>query len=92
MSTLLMTIIAIAIVDSINPNAVAVQIYLLSTSKPVARSLAFIAGDFLAAWIAGLLIILGIVAITQIDSILSLSMVSQNYALIFCWVWLNFDC
>lgn len=69
MSTLLMTIIAIAIVDSINPNAVAVQIYLLSTSKPVARSLAFIAGDFLAAWIAGLLIILGLVPLlTQLLS------------------------
>lgn len=67
MYTLIITIIAIALIDSINPNAVTVQIYLLNTPKPVARSLAFIAGDFLAAWLAGLSIVLGIVPIiTQI--------------------------
>jgi cytochrome c biogenesis protein CcdA len=63
MYTLILTIIAIAVIDSINPNALSVQIYLLSTAKPVTRSLAFIAGDFLATWIAGLLIILGIAPI-----------------------------
>jgi cytochrome c biogenesis protein CcdA len=67
MSNLILSIIAIAIIDSINPNALSVQIYLLSTTKPLARSVAFIAGDFLATWIAGLLIIWGIAPlITQI--------------------------
>jgi hypothetical protein len=35
METLLSSIVAIAAIDSINPNAVAVQIYLLSTPKPI---------------------------------------------------------
>ena len=59
MIELLGTIAAIALLDSINPNAMAVQIYLLSTPKPIARSVAFILGDFCAAWIAGMLIALG---------------------------------
>lgn len=59
MQDLLITISAIALVDSINPNAVAVQVYLLSTPKPTRRSIAFIAGDYLAAWVAGLLIAFG---------------------------------
>lgn len=60
MTDLLWTIAAIALLDSINPNAMAVQIYLLSIPKPIPRSIAFIFGDFLAAWIAGMLIALGI--------------------------------
>jgi hypothetical protein len=44
------------VIDSINPNAMAVQVYLLSTPKPVARSIAFILGDFVAAWLTGLLL------------------------------------
>jgi len=59
MFELLGTLAAIALLDSINPNAMAVQIYLLSTPKPIPRSIAFIFGDFLAAWIAGMLIALG---------------------------------
>lgn len=57
---LLISIGAIALIDSINPNAMAVQIYLLSTPKPVARAIAFIAGDFAASWIAGVLLSFGI--------------------------------
>jgi len=38
-----------AALDSINPNAMAVQIYLLSTPSPVVASIAFIVGDFAAA-------------------------------------------
>jgi cytochrome c biogenesis protein CcdA len=60
MNTLLTYIMAIALIDSANPNAVAVQIYLLSTPKPIKRSLSFIAGDFLANLMAGLLITLGL--------------------------------
>lgn len=59
MIELLVTLAAIALLDSINPNAMAVQIYLLSTPKPIPRSIAFIFGDFLAAWISGMLIALG---------------------------------
>ncbi|MBD1858795.1 MULTISPECIES: GAP family protein [Leptolyngbya] len=59
MSELLWTISAIALLDSINPNAVAAQVYLLTTPKPVPRSIAFILGEILAAWIAGMLIAFG---------------------------------
>ncbi|MGG6268661.1 GAP family protein [Leptolyngbya sp. AN03gr2] len=60
MIELLGTLAAIALLDSINPNAMAVQIYLLTTPRPIPRSIAFIFGDFLAAWIAGMLIALDI--------------------------------
>lgn len=67
MNTLLVSLAAIALIDSINPNAMAVQIYLLSTPKPVVRSIAFILGDFTAAWVAGLLLAFGMFgAIAQI--------------------------
>ncbi|BAU13654.1 hypothetical protein LEP3755_41940 [Leptolyngbya sp. NIES-3755] len=60
MFELLGTLAAIALLDSINPNAMTVQIYLLSTPKPIPRSIAFIFGDFLAAWLSGMLIALGV--------------------------------
>jgi cytochrome c biogenesis protein CcdA len=59
MHNLLVSLVAIAALDSLNPTAVALQIYLLSTHKPVARSIAFIIGVFLAYWTAGLTVILG---------------------------------
>ena len=59
-SALLASVVAIAVIDSINPNAMAVQVYLLTTPKPVARSIAFILGDFVAAWLTGLLLAFGI--------------------------------
>jgi hypothetical protein len=61
MNALLTYIVVAALVDSVNLNAVAVQIYLLSTPKPIKRSLAFIVGDFLANLIAGLLITFGLI-------------------------------
>jgi cytochrome c biogenesis protein CcdA len=63
MTSLYGTIALIALIDSINPNAVAVQVYLLSTPQPVVRSLAFILGDFTAAMIAGLILAFGIAQI-----------------------------
>ena len=67
MNTLLGSLAVFAALDSINPNAMAVQIYLLSTPSPVVRSIAFILGDFAAAWVAGLVLALGITqVITQI--------------------------
>jgi cytochrome c biogenesis protein CcdA len=59
MHNLLVSLVAIAALDSLNPTAVALQIYLLSTPKPIARSIAFTIGVFLAYWTAGLLVILG---------------------------------
>jgi uncharacterized membrane protein len=60
MLTLLGSLVAIAALDSLNPTAITLQIYLLSTPKPVVRSIAFIFGVFLAYWTAGLLAILGL--------------------------------
>ena len=60
MHTLLLSLVAIATLDSLNPTATALQIYLLSTPRPIARSIAFICGVFLAYWTTGLLIILGL--------------------------------
>jgi cytochrome c biogenesis protein CcdA len=60
MHTLLVSLVAIAALDSLNPTATALQIYLLSTPQPIARSIAFIFGVFFAYWTAGLLVILGL--------------------------------
>lgn len=50
----------IAAVDSLNPTTTAVQIYLLATPKPVARSISFIVGVFVTYWTAGLGVALGL--------------------------------
>jgi len=63
MSTLL-SLAAIAALDSITRNAMAVQLYLLSTPKPVARSI--ILGDFFCCLGAGLLIAFGTQVLAQI--------------------------
>jgi cytochrome c biogenesis protein CcdA len=60
MHTLLISLVVIAALDSLNPTAIALQIYLLSTPKPIGRSISFIVGVFLAYWTAGLLVILGL--------------------------------
>lgn len=59
-SMLLVSLVAIAALDSLNPTGIALQIYLLSTPKPIARSIAFILGVFLMYWAAGLLAVLGL--------------------------------
>jgi cytochrome c biogenesis protein CcdA len=67
MGSLLSSLAVIALVDSVNPNAMAVQVYLLSTPRPVARSAAFILGDFAAAWIAGFVLAFGLTqVVTQL--------------------------
>ncbi len=53
-------LVAIAALDSLNPTTTAFQIYLLSTSKPVYRSISFIAGVFITYWAAGLAVVLGL--------------------------------
>jgi cytochrome c biogenesis protein CcdA len=60
MHNLLVSLVAIAALDSLNPTAVGLQIYLLSTPKPIARSISFILGVFLAYWAVGLFVILGL--------------------------------
>jgi cytochrome c biogenesis protein CcdA len=60
MHTLLISLMAIAALDSLNPTAIALQIYLLSIPKPIGRSIAFIVGVFSAYWTSGLLVILGL--------------------------------
>lgn len=53
------SLVAIAAIDSLNPTATALQVYLLTTSKPIGRSIAFIAGIFLSYWTVGLLATFG---------------------------------
>ena len=60
MHALLTSLVAIAALDSLNPTATAIQVFLLSTPKPIARSIAFIVGVFTAYWMVGLLITLGV--------------------------------
>ena len=55
-----LSLVVIAALDSLNPTAIALQIYLLSTPKPIARSISFIVGAFLAYRTAGLLVMLGL--------------------------------
>jgi cytochrome c biogenesis protein CcdA len=60
MRALLISLVAIAALDSLNPTATAIQVFLLSTPKPIVRSIAFVVGVFTAYWTVGLLIILGL--------------------------------
>jgi cytochrome c biogenesis protein CcdA len=60
MHTLLISLVAVAALDSLNPTAISLQIYLLSTPKPITRSVTFILGVFVTYWVAGLLAILGL--------------------------------
>jgi cytochrome c biogenesis protein CcdA len=60
MPSLLAYLVAIAALDSLNPTTIAIQIYLLSTPKPVLRSVSFIVGVFMTYWVAGLAVVLGI--------------------------------
>lgn len=59
MPSLLAYLVAIAALDSLNPTTTAIQIYLLSTPKPVPRSVSFITGVFITYWTAGLAVTLG---------------------------------
>ena len=63
--SLLGYIVAIAAIDSLNPTATALQIYLLTTPKPVGRSIALISGIFVAYWTVGLLATVGLARLIQ---------------------------
>ncbi|PSB29218.1 GAP family protein [Chlorogloea sp. CCALA 695] len=60
MPSLLAYLVALAALDSLNPTTTVFQIYLLSTPKPVPRSVAFIAGVFITYWAAGLAVVIGV--------------------------------
>ena len=60
MHTLFVSLVAIAALDSLNPTAVALQIYLLTTPKPLPRSIIFIFGVFCASFVCGLPALLGV--------------------------------
>jgi cytochrome c biogenesis protein CcdA len=65
MSSFLLSLVALSVIGSINPNGFAVQIYLLSTAKPVIRALTFALGEYVALWIAGLLIAWGMTQVLE---------------------------
>ena len=65
MSALLPSLIAIAVLDSLNPSAIALQVYLLGTTKPIPRSIAFVIGIFFAYGTSGLLAVLGLNELIQ---------------------------
>ena len=65
MSALLPSLMAIAALDSLNPSAIALQVYLLGTPKPIPRSIAFVIGIFIAYWTSGLLAVLGLDRLIQ---------------------------
>lgn len=92
MNSLFVTIALIALVDSINPNAMAVQVYLLSTPNPVKRSLFFILGDFTAAIVAGVVLLFGVARqiIPWLDQLGSLLLVIQ-LILGIALVWLGWN-
>ena len=56
---------AIAALDSLNPSAIALQVYLLGTPKPIPRSIALVIGIFSAYWTSGLLAVLGLDRLIQ---------------------------
>ncbi|HWO99617.1 MAG TPA: GAP family protein [Methylococcus sp.] len=65
MLALLVAIVAIAALDSINPTATAVHLYLLSTASPVPRTMAFILGIFTANYLGGFFGVVGLDVLFQ---------------------------
>lgn len=57
---LLLSVAAIAVVDSLNPTAITILLLLLSTPKPETRSTAFILGVFVGNFAAGAAVTVGL--------------------------------
>lgn len=55
----LLALAGIAVLDSVNPSATAIQLYLLGTPTPYKRAWAFLAGVFLTNYLGGFLAVLG---------------------------------
>ena len=57
---LLLSLIGIAVLDSLNPSIILLTLYLLSTQNPIKRTATYIAGVFLTSWTLGLLVYFGL--------------------------------
>lgn len=57
---LLLSLIGIAVLDSLNPSIILLTLYLLSTKFPIKRTAFYILGVFLTNWILGLLVYFGL--------------------------------
>ncbi|GJD93607.1 hypothetical protein OCOJLMKI_0803 [Methylobacterium iners] len=57
---LLVSLIGLALLDSLNPFTVAAQAYLLGTRDPMPRSIAFLLGTFAAYFLGGVLLLEGL--------------------------------
>ncbi|HEX8182721.1 MAG TPA: GAP family protein [Candidatus Saccharimonadales bacterium] len=70
---LIISLIAIALVDSLNPSIILMTLYLLSTEKPMRRTASYISAVFLTNWALGSLAFFGLGAVFSIllDRILS---------------------
>jgi len=64
-TSLWITIVSIAALDSINPTATAVHLFLLGTAQPLARARAFVFGIFGANYLGGLFAVLGLDALLR---------------------------
>ena len=60
---LLLTLFALALLDSLNPVTIAGAVFLLLTPRPVPRTLSFVAGAGLAYFAGGVLLYLGLGAV-----------------------------
>jgi cytochrome c biogenesis protein CcdA len=60
MSTLLLSLVVIALLDSLNPSLFIAQFFLLTTPQPVPRILSYIAGVLVVNFGGGLLILVGL--------------------------------
>lgn len=65
MLSFLLSLAAISVMGSVNPNGFAVQIYLLSTPKPMICALAFTLGEYFGLLFSGLLIAWGMIQVIQ---------------------------
>lgn len=90
-SELILTLIGIAILDSLNPMLFISQFYLFTTPKPLARILAYIAGIALTNFTGGVLILLGLGAVladalqTQNDFTYIIQLILGLLLIIFAW-------
>lgn len=60
MGKLVLSVIALAVVDSVNPTSIAAQMLLLSLPRPLPRAVAFVTGVFLTYLVCGVLLLVGL--------------------------------
>lgn len=61
--SLLGSVSGLALLDSLNPFTIAAQAYLLGTSRPMPRSLAFLAGTYVTYVLGGVVLLAGVAAL-----------------------------